>query len=59
MAAWKNNPDLIARLHKAQNVLTHIDIVTFAGFCGSREELLRHVEANEAYAVRYAAEKAA
>ncbi|WP_091738869.1 hypothetical protein [Phenylobacterium immobile] len=44
MAVWKQNPDLMQRLIAAQNALTTpIDIVTFAGMCGSREELLAHV----------------
>jgi hypothetical protein len=47
--SWKDAPDLMARLTKAQNELeTPIDIVTFAGFCDSREELERHVERYEA-----------
>lgn len=58
MAVWRDNPDLMARLTAAQNVLQHIDIVTFAGMCDSREELLRHVEHNEDYAQRYAANHA-
>lgn len=49
MATWKANPDLMDRLIAAQNALTTpIDIVTFAGFCDSRDELLRHVERYEA-----------
>ena len=53
MTAWKNNPDLIERLTRAQNTPIHagVDIMTFAGFCDSREEL-------ESYVIR-AEEKAA
>lgn len=50
MSVWRNNPDLIARLTAAQNHPANIrqDIMTFAGFCDSREELLAHVERAEA-----------
>ena len=49
MFSWKDEPELMGRLIKAQNSLeTPIDIVTFAGFCDSREELERHVERYEA-----------
>lgn len=45
---WKDAPDLMERLIRAQNHLnTPIDIVTFAAFCTSRDELLRHVERYE------------
>ncbi len=46
MPTWKSNPDLMARLRKAQNhpANTGIDIMSFAGMCSSREELQRHVE---------------
>lgn len=45
MATWQQNPDLMNRLIAAQNELTTpIDILTFAGMCDSRAELLRHVE---------------
>lgn len=48
MAAWKQNPDLMDRLAAAQNRLrAPVDIMTFAGFCDSREELERHVERYE------------
>lgn len=41
---WRNAPDLMERLTRAQNALkTPIDIVTFAGFCDSRAELEAHV----------------
>ena len=40
-------PDLMERLIAAQNAMAcrgeQIDIVSFAGFCDSREELERHV----------------
>ena len=47
--SWKDAPDLMARLGKAQNAETNcnIDIMTFAGLCDSREELLAHVERYE------------
>lgn len=48
---WKQSPDLMARLVKAQNRNTHIDIMTFAGFCDSEAELQRHVESYEVKAV--------
>lgn len=42
--SWRDAPDLMARLTAAQNQLTApIDIVSFAGLCGSREELEAHV----------------
>jgi hypothetical protein len=41
---WRDAPDLMARLTAAQNSISApIDIMTFAGFCSSREELERHV----------------
>ncbi len=43
-AIWKQNPDLMHRLEVAQaGIKAPIDIVTFAAFCDSREELERHV----------------
>jgi hypothetical protein len=52
MSVWKQNPDLMERLVAAQNRLTRpIDIVTFAAFCDTREEL-------EAHVVRYEQEAA-
>lgn len=49
MFTWKDAPDLMDRLTTAQNHLrTQIDIVTFAGFCDSREELEAHVVRYEA-----------
>lgn len=42
---WKSAPDLMARLNAAQNeLIAPVDIVSFAGYCDSRDELLRHVE---------------
>ena len=50
MAIWKQNPDLMERLTRAQNALrTPIDIMTFAGMCDSREELEAHVLRYEAH----------
>lgn len=47
--SWTQAPDLIARLTTAQNVLlTPIDIMTFAHWCSSRDELERHVLRYEA-----------
>lgn len=42
---WRDAPDLMAALTKAQNapVNSNIDIMSFAGFCESREELEAHV----------------
>jgi hypothetical protein len=46
--SWRDAPDLMERLSRTQNALTTpIDIMTFAGFCDSREELLAHVERYE------------
>lgn len=57
MATWKQNPDLMDRLVKAQNhpANLRIDIVTFAGFCDTREELERHVVRYETEAANYVA----
>ncbi len=41
--SWKNEDALMSRLTKAQNRMTGIDIMTFASFCSSREELENHV----------------
>lgn len=41
--SWRNENELMARLTKAQNRLADIDIMTFAAFCDSREELESHV----------------
>lgn len=47
--SWRHAPDLMARLSEAQNAPrnSNIDIVTFAGMCDSRAELLAHVERYE------------
>lgn len=52
VSVWRANPDLMARLTKAQNhkANINIDIMTFAGWCDSRDELLLHVERYEALA---------
>jgi hypothetical protein len=56
MAIWKQNPDLMARLTAAQNHPANVraDILSFAGFCETREELERHVERYEAKAAKAA-----
>lgn len=48
--SYRDAPDLMDRLVRAQNRSENwgIDIVTFAGFCDSREELLTHVLRYEA-----------
>lgn len=50
--SWKQSPYLMMRLQKAQNAPENVnqDIVTFAGYCGSEEALLRHVSYYEAKA---------
>lgn len=50
--SWRDAPDLMEALARAQNAPcnSNIDIMTFAGFCDSREELLAHVERYEARA---------
>lgn len=55
MSVWQANPDLMARLTRAQNHPANVrsDIVTFAGFCDSRDELARHVERYEAAAIHH------
>lgn len=57
MSIWKANPDLMARLTAAQNHEANLgqDIMTFAGFCDSREELLAHVARYELKAAVYVA----
>lgn len=54
MAAWRQNPDLMERLTRAQNhpANENRDVMTFAGMCDSRAELERHVLACEAFAAR-------
>lgn len=46
MSVWRDNPDLMDRLSSPQNKKENIniDIMTFAGFCETREELETHVE---------------
>lgn len=46
MCTWKNNLDLMTRLESVQNHphFNHQDILSFAGMCSDRAELLRHVE---------------
>jgi hypothetical protein len=43
--SWKDAPDLMDALAKAQNAPcnSNIDIMTFAGFCNSRDELEAHL----------------
>jgi len=55
IATWKANPDLMTRLVEAQSHFDNIDIMTFAGMCDDRAELLRHVERYEARVVHKAA----
>ncbi len=46
---WKQSPELMARLAKAQNGLrAPIDIMTYAGWCGTEAALQAHVERYEA-----------
>ncbi len=44
--SWKNEPELMDRLTKAQNRTRNEnqDIMTYAGWCGSTEALRAHVE---------------
>jgi len=50
--SWMNEPELMARLSACQNngKNDHQDIMTYAGWCGSREALVSHVELYEARA---------
>lgn len=59
MPTWKANPDLMARLTTAQNHPANItqDIMSFAGFCDSRAELMAHVVRYELKAAVYLAPK--
>ncbi len=43
--SWRQAPELMARLLATQNspAHEHRDVMTFAGFCDSREQLERHV----------------
>ncbi len=54
-AIWKENPELMIRLQKAQNHPAHAntDIMTFCAFFDTREELERHVEWNEKLVAEY------
>jgi shikimate kinase len=47
---WIDEPELMARLSKAQNrpANQNIDIMTIVGCFNSREQLVRHVENFEA-----------
>ena len=47
---WKQSPELMARLKKAQNHPANagVDILTYAGFCDSEADLARHVAYYEA-----------
>ena len=46
---WRQSPELMARLTKAQNALrTPIDIMTYACWCETEEALRAHVERYEA-----------
>jgi len=59
MSVWKNNPELMARLGKAQNHPANInqDIMTFCAFFDTVEELERHVRCYEERAANYVAPK--
>jgi hypothetical protein len=50
--SWKDEPELMKRLLAAQNSPAHEnrDVMTFAGFCESREQLEKHVLSVEAQA---------
>lgn len=57
MTFLQNNADLIERLTRAQNspAHVHVDIMTFAGFCDTREELETYVTRAEEKAAAKAA----
>jgi len=59
MSVWKNNPELMARLGKAQNHPANInqDIMTFCAFFDTVEELESHVRCYEERAANYVAPK--
>ena len=59
MSVWKNNPELMTRLAKAQNHEANItqDIMTFCAFFDTVEELERHVVCYERRAAEYVAPK--
>lgn len=49
--SWRDEPELMDELTAIQNSggkFDHIDIMTIVGFMRSREELVKHVEANRA-----------
>lgn len=48
LAVWRTETDLMERLTKAQNRDTRTDIMTFAGFMDTREELEAYVIQKEA-----------
>ncbi len=58
--SWTQAPDLMDRLTYVQNHWSNAnqDIVTFAGWCSSREELEKHVIRYEEYAAQKDAVKA-
>ncbi len=55
-AIWKTSPDLMGCLTTAQNhpAHWHLDIMTFAALCTSRDELERHVLLREATVAAWA-----
>jgi hypothetical protein len=57
MSTWTQNPDLMTRLRTAQNhpANVHQDIMTWAAFCDTCEELERHVAVYEVAAANYIA----
>jgi len=59
MSVWKSNPELMARLGKAQNHPANInqDIMTFCAFFDTVEELENHVVHYEERAANYVAPK--
>lgn len=48
LPVWRTESDLMDRLTKAQNKNTSRDIMTFAGFMDTREELEAYVIVQEA-----------
>jgi hypothetical protein len=47
--SYRNEPELLARLIRAQNSLERpVDIVTYAGWCETADALRAHVERYEA-----------
>lgn len=49
LPVWRQRPDLMQRLIKVQNTpcFENLDIVSFAGFCDTDEELERMVSDHE------------